>query len=214
MNCELELTADGAATLYRRDIDEHYHSVKGALTESRHVYIDSGLQHFASKVQLTSSPIKIVEIGFGTGLNAMLAIKYAIDNKLSISYLGLELYPLSGELHQATGYADIIGVELFAEIIDSPWNKNNVLRDYPEIAFEKRHADALSEIRKITDADVIFMDAFAPEKQREMWEEDFISAIARAMTPGGVLTTYCAKGAVRRALERAGLKCQRLPGPI
>lgn len=208
------VTADGSATLYRPDLDEHYHSVKGALAESRHVYIDCGLDYFA-RVNPERRPVRILEIGFGTGLDAMLAMEYARRASTPVSYLGVETLPLSAATLEATGYRGEVGAEVFDFVASAPWDLDAMTPDR-HFTIRKRLTDARLFLQARAEGasfDVVFMDAFAPEKQPELWTAGFISALAGTMAPGGVLTTYCAKGAVRRLMQQAGLTVERLPGP-
>lgn len=212
MIIETTLTDDGSSTLYRPDLDEHYHSVKGAATESRHVYIDCGLRHVFEN-QPSLSPVRILEIGFGTGLDAMLAIDAAIEYGRAVRYIGLETVPLDDSVIRQLGL-DMIASPQSADFVTSaPWNS---LTSHPSglATIEKRIADATTAISDYEGAvDLLFMDAFAPEKQPELWTPAFIAALSKALAPGGVIVTYCAKGIVRRALKDNGLTTERLPGP-
>lgn len=205
ISVEIERTADGSATLYRADLDEHYHSVKGALTESLHVYIRSGLERRA-EMSVDLSPIRVLEVGFGTGLNAALAFDWSGRSGRSVDYTSLELYPLSPSAVEAMGY-DLPGL---AEVNGAEWNARVSLS--PTFTIEKRVADFLSDPLP-GEIDVVFFDAFAPEKQPEMWSEEAIRRVVDAMRPGGVFVTYCAKGAIRRMLASLGLTPERIPGP-
>lgn len=206
-NIEIETTADGSATLYRKDIDEHYHSVKGALAESEHVYINLGWRPLTS----VKKNIRVFEVGFGTGLNATLTAMAALESKTDTEYLSVELYPLPREITDSLAYnrsADFL--DTYKSVNGAAWN-------------EKVEVNPLFSLRKIkgnlltldipADIDVVYFDAFAPEKQPEMWNEAIFRKIFDAMTPGGVLTTYCAKGKIRRMLQQIGFVPERLPGP-
>lgn len=205
ISVEIERTADGSATLYRADLDEHYHSVKGALTESLHVYIASGLERRADESP-DLSPIRVLEVGFGTGLNAALSFDWSARTGRSVDYTSLELYPLAPSAVEAMGY-DLTGL---AEVNGAEWNARVNLS--PTFTIEKRVADFLSDPLP-GEIDVVYFDAFAPEKQPEMWSEGAIARVVEAMRPGGVFVTYCAKGAIRRMLASLGLRTERIPGP-
>lgn len=200
---EIQLTADGSATLYRSDIDEHYHSVKGAVTESRHVYVDCGLRR-RSEFSATA-PLRVLEIGFGTGLNVALSVN-AID--MPVHYISLELFPLDRAVVDAMGYDKAIPV--IADVNDAEWDAP--VRIARNFVLEKRHADFL-ECQLPTEIDVVYYDAFAPDKQPQMWTETCFRRVFETMRPGGILTTYCAKGSVRRMLESVGFNVERLAGP-
>lgn len=204
---KLEQTADGSYTLYVPELDEHYHSVKGALTESQHIFIDMGLRHSS-----IPSP-RILEIGLGTGLNAFLTLMEAEASGRKVHYTGIERYPLDEETVARLDYPTVIGkghAEDYLAIHRAPWGKDAELSpwftlhkiegDFTQYAFEKGY-------------DLIYFDAFAPEKQPEMWEQSLFDGLYQALNDGGILTTYCAKGVVRRMLQAAGFTVERLAGP-
>lgn len=203
----IETTADGSVTLYRDDIDEHYHSVKGALAESLHVYIDLGWRMAASY----GKPIRVFEVGFGTGLNAALTAGAAVASGVPTTYFSVDLYPLADELTELlagtmqTGY-----VSDFKSVNSAEWDRITTIN--PWFTLHKME-DNLLTMDVPRDVDVVYFDAFAPEKQPEMWTEPVFEKLYSAMIPGGVLTTYCAKGAVRRMLRKVGFQVERLPGP-
>ena len=204
---KLEQTADGSYTLYVPELDEHYHSVKGALTESQHIFINMGLKHSS-----VTSP-HILEIGLGTGLNCVLTLIEAKENQLHVHYTGIERYPLNEEIIRKLNYPSIIGKECendYFAIHQAPWEEDVCLSpwftlhkmegDFTHYSFEQKY-------------DIIYFDAFAPEKQPEMWEQSLFDNLYQVLNEGGILTTYCAKGVVRRMLQTAGFKVERLPGP-
>lgn len=200
-----EPTADGSGTLYVPALDEHYHSVKGAYTESKHIFIDMGLQASNS-----TSPC-VLEVGLGTGLNALLAWQWADENKCPVHYTALELYPLSWEEVSLLKYEHATELE---QIHTTPWQIDVPLSPY--FTLKKIACDAttfLQEPHDSTQFDVVFFDAFAPEKQPEMWSESIFRNLYQTMHPGGLLTTYCAKGCIRRLLQSIGFIMERLPGP-
>ncbi|MDR0745757.1 MAG: tRNA (5-methylaminomethyl-2-thiouridine)(34)-methyltransferase MnmD [Mediterranea sp.] len=201
----IEYTGDGSATLFVPELNEHYHSVKGARTESRHVFIDMGLKYVR-----TAQP-RVLEIGFGTGLNAFLSLLEARETGKKAHYTGLELYPLEWDTLIELKYSDD---PLFQQIHAAGWEVETEISPY--FTLLKKKAD-FTEIRKENNDnyryDVVYFDAFAPGKQPEMWEQQGFDYLYAAMNNGGVLTTYCAKGAVRRALQEAGFVVERLPGP-
>ena len=204
---KLEQTADGSYTLYVPELDEHYHSVKGALTESQHIFIDMGLKH--STVQAP----RILEIGLGTGLNCILSLMAAESIQKKVHYTGIERYPLNMETVTKLDYPSLIGEERASDyfaIHEAPWGEDVELSpwftlhkiegDFTHYVFDKGY-------------DIIYFDAFAPEKQPEMWEQSLFDNLYQVLNEGGILTTYCAKGVVRRMLQAAGFIVERLPGP-
>lgn len=204
---ELEKTADGSYTLYVPELDEHYHSVKGALTESQHIFIDMGLKH-----STVPSP-RILEIGLGTGLNCFLTLLTAEETERHIHYTGIERYPLDMETISKLDYPSLIHkgheTDYFA-IHQTPWEKDVELS--PWFTLHKLEGDFTCYTFD-KGYDIIYFDAFAPEKQPEMWEQSLFDKLYHVLNESGILTTYCAKGVVRRMLQTAGFKVERLPGP-
>ncbi len=200
----IEVTDDGSSTIYLPDLDEHYHSVKGALTESAHVYVDCGFRHCPKK------HVRVLEIGFGTGLNALLTTK-ATENR-TVEYFTYELYPLAMDELEAVGYLKMPGGELLRQIHRAEWGRMAAITD--QFSLEKINADVTdSQLLFPENIDVVYFDAFAPEKQPEMWSDDVFRRLYAAMSEGGVLTTYCAKGEIRRRLQAVGFVVERLAGP-
>ncbi len=203
----LEPTADGSNTLFVPELDEHYHSVKGALTESQHIFIQMGLNHSQAE-----SP-HVLEIGFGTGLNAFLTLLEAEKQQRKVCFTSIERYPLKEDIVRKLGYPEIIAPEKsekFYALHTAPWNQSVEISSYftlHKIEGDFTHFDFQSHY------DVVYFDAFAPEKQPEMWSQPLFDRLYQQMNPGGILTTYCAKGVVRRMLQAAGFTVERLPGP-
>ena len=205
---QIEITADGSATLYIPEIDEHYHSVKGALTESLHIFIQTGFYY--SK----ADPLTIFEAGFGTGLNAFLTLLECEKFQRKTVYHTIELYPLTAEQANSLKYQDTIAPEhatLFETIHLAEWNKP--IEITPNFTLHKIKEDLEQIILPDQSFDLIYYDAFAPEKQPNLWSEEIFEKISRSMKSQGILTTYCAKGEVRRRLQRAGFIVERLQGP-
>lgn len=204
---ELQLTADGSHTLFIPEMDEHYHSVNGAIQESRHVFIEAGLQ------QTGGTEIRMLEIGFGTGLNALLTLLEAPGLGKTIHYVSVERYPLEKEIVRTLNYPQQLGPEaepLFAALHEAPWN--TPVRITPYFTLHKMEAD--SNDCQLPDAvDLIYFDAFAPDKQPEMWNQSIFDKLYGCTSTGGILTTYCAKGSVRRMMQAAGYTVERIPGP-
>lgn len=204
---ELERTADGSYTLYVPELDEHYHSVKGALTESQHIFMEMGLKHSPAPEP------RILEIGLGTGLNAFLTLIAAEEMQRKVHYTGIERYPLAEETLRQLDYPGIIGKkheEDYYAIHQAPWEKETNLS--PWFTLHKIEGDFTRHTFQ-KGYDIIYFDAFAPEKQPEMWEQALFNTLYNVLNEGGILTTYCAKGVVRRMLQTAGFTVERLPGP-
>lgn len=204
---ELHTTADGSTTLYRPDLDEHYHSVKGAMTESRHIFIDSALRH------LNAKSVSILEIGFGTGLNALLS---AMQSDIQIIYHSLELYPLSTDIILKTGYQNLLSDDnakrLFLDLHNAEWQ--TPVEITPSFRLHKIKCDLTNPNTELPqNIDIVYFDAFAPDKQPEMWSVEVLQRIFDAMKSGAIMTTYCAKGEIRRRLQSIGFIVERIPGP-
>lgn len=207
MNPELKLTADGSHTLYAVDIDETYHSTFGAVQESLHVFIENGLK-YADKTDLC-----VFEAGFGTGLNAFLTLQAAKRYNLSIHYVTVEKFPLGESVYEKLNYAQLVwpgNENVFRQLHECKWNEPVKISD--NFILEKIEIDLKQYIHR-HNYNIIYFDAFSPEKQPELWSEDIFRHIFDSCEAGAVLTTYCAKGAVRRALKTAGFATERLPGP-
>ncbi|MCE5331575.1 MAG: tRNA (5-methylaminomethyl-2-thiouridine)(34)-methyltransferase MnmD [Bacteroidales bacterium] len=207
MDSELILTEDGSHTLFVPGVDECYHSSHGAMQESTHIFIEAGLKHCLKQ------EIKVLEIGFGTGLNAFLTLIEAERSGIQIQYTALELYPVKVEKALLLNYADQYSPEMkkyFESIQTSAWNTE--VQISPFFSLEKIKAD-FTTVEFPKAYDVIYFDAFSPEKQPEMWSQEQFEKICKYCHSGAILTTYCAKGAVRRAMQAAGFNVERLPGP-
>ena len=205
---EIQHTSDGSATLFVPELDEHYHSVKGAYTESLHIYRDCAYRHAAELSAVR--PLRLLEVGFGTGLNAAVTAM-AATAECPVHYVTLEKYPVESRFVEALGYDAFVDASLFAAIHAAPWEQPTAIT--PHFTLEKRCCDLLTAPLP-GDIDIVYFDAFAPEKQPEMWSPEVFARIYEAMRPGGVLTTYCAKGAIRRLLQATGFTVERLAGPI
>jgi len=205
----LELTQDGSHTLFVPSMNEHYHSVNGAIQESKHVFIDTGLKNVSKR------EVSILEVGFGTGLNAYLTLLYAKENNLKVNFMSFELYPLSEKLVESLNYDQLLSGgkdDLFTKLHNAEWNKEVEIT--PSFRLNKINTDfSLLEHDKSTKFDIVYYDAFAPEKQTEMWNQTIFDYLYEQTSIGGIIVTYCAKGVVRRMMQQAGYTTERLPGP-
>jgi len=205
----LMITEDGSQTIYLPEIDEHYHSIHGAIQESLHIYIEQGL------LQPTKKELNVLEIGFGTGLNAYLTYCYAKKENISIHYSSLEKYPLEEHEYSQLTYPNNIFPEhasIFNLMHKAEWNK--MIEISKDFKLEKINADLLTyQFNAIPHFDLVYYDAFAPVKQPEMWTREILQKVAAAVNTAGILVTYCAKGSVRRDLTEAGFTMERIPGP-
>lgn len=206
---QLLTTADGSQTVRNTELGSTYHSMHGALTESMHVFIKHGLEMV---VDNGKTEISIMEMGFGTGLNALVTAFRLADTDIQVDYHGLELYPvpekvwreyqLSGKLRDE--------FELFKKMHQVPWDEKCVLTDQFNLT---KHRISLLQHHPKEKFDLIYFDAFEPNVQPELWTEKVFADLFRWMNVGGILTTYCCKGDVRRAMVKAGFDVDKVPGP-
>lgn len=203
------VTADGSQTLYVPQWDEHYHSIHGARQESEHVFINAGLTFVSEHL----SEINILEVGFGTGLNAWLTALWTDQHPVHVDYTGIEAYPLTEEEISCLKYCDetdALGIQHFSKIHAAEWGRREAI--HPHFDLLKIQTDLVSWQTE-DQYDLIYFDAFAPSAQPELWTEDIFSKLYQCTRPGGILVTYCAKGDVRRAMKSAGWNVSKLPGP-
>jgi len=211
----LKTTSDGSFTLYVPDLDEHYHSMNGAVQESKHVYITAGLSQYIRSSYINKNDekefqteIKVLEFGFGTGLNTYLTALEAEKQKIIIGYVALEKFPLSQEITSQLNYSPANPL-LFQEIHQSDWGIPVSISPYfilHKLAIDFVKFDFPGSY------DVVYYDAFAPDKQPEVWSLELFKKLFSSMNPGGILTTYCAKGKIRRMMQEAGFTVERIPG--
>jgi tRNA U34 5-methylaminomethyl-2-thiouridine-forming methyltransferase MnmC len=207
---ELLTTGDGSITIHLPDWNEQYHSKHGAIAEAIHVFLNSGLAHWINENDATK--VSVLEIGFGTGLNAFLTSLEATKKNLQIDYSGIEAYPiLEGEIGQLN-YAALLDVpeDIFLKLHQTSWETSSeISRNF---TLTKRE-QFFSEIKDFNFYNVIYFDAFGARVQPELWTESVFSLMFDALKPKGVLVTYSAKGSVRRAMQAVGFTVERLPGP-
>ncbi|MDB9882117.1 tRNA (5-methylaminomethyl-2-thiouridine)(34)-methyltransferase MnmD [Bacteroidia bacterium] len=201
---ELQQTTTGEFTLYIPSMDETYHSRNGAISEAKHVFIKEGMNR-------TQGNIRILEIGFGTGLNAMVTAQHAADTNRKVFYHTLEPFQVPYDLIQKIGYGAILEDEsLFAEIHNAAWESAFKINEYFTL---HKTTQKLEYVQLQDDAyDLIFFDAFAPKKQPELWNESIFKKLYKATRSNGVLTTYSAAGQLKRDLKSAGYTLEHPPG--
>lgn len=206
MKRELIITKDNSPTLFVPELDEHYHSVHGALGESMHVFIKAGLQELIDQ----NSRLNILEMGLGTGLNAWLTLQESAVYNCEIYYHGLEKYPITteeaGQLWKNTDNPD----EGLNQIHLAPWNKWVEIQ--PGFQLMKEQVD-LKQFSSDLRYDLVYYDAFAPSAQPDLWTTEIFVKLFQLMKPGGLLVTYCVKGDVRRSMKAAGFEVEKIPGP-
>ena len=207
MISELKLTSDGTHTLFVPELNEHYHSINGAMQESIHVFIESGLK------QCKKNEVKILEVGFGTGLNALLSLHFSINNSKTVIYHGIERFPLSLDKIKQLNYTEYFPEEYrdyFVTMHMCRWNTKFDI--HPQFHFKKIEQDFRDYITDET-YDIVYFDAFGPDKQPELWKKDHFLTLYNLLNTGGILTTYSAKGEIKRILKTLGLEVESIPGP-
>jgi tRNA U34 5-methylaminomethyl-2-thiouridine-forming methyltransferase MnmC len=210
-------TGDGSKTIYNSEVGENYHSKHGALQESRHVFLKSGLEYYLEqKVSPTGgdleAAVSILEVGFGTGLNFLLSTEYCLDKCIRLNYTGIEAYPLSMEMIAQTGYGQYV----------APAAWQNFIRDYQRSLTGHVQIDQFCQLQitncKLTDFktdqqyDVIYFDAFASAHQPEMWTKEAIAHTISFLKPGGIFVTYAITGDLKRTMKSLGLQIEKAPG--
>jgi tRNA U34 5-methylaminomethyl-2-thiouridine-forming methyltransferase MnmC len=207
MMSKIVKTEDGSFTLFSSKFKEHYHSTYGALNESMLVYIENGLKYYNKK------SINIFELGFGTGLNAILTYIQSLKSNLTINYHTIELYPLKPEIISELDYNELLSeyeLSIFNKMHNSSWDteieisENFFLKkiniDFEGFVFNEKY-------------DIIYFDAFAPDTQPNLWSTENFIKLYDSLNPKGIITTYSSKGIVKRNLRDAGFNVSRLPGP-
>lgn len=211
---EIITTGDGSPTLYDPALDETYHSRHGALRESKHVFIDHGLSLYCA-MHPGIRTIRMFELGFGTGLNALLSLRYASDSRHSIEYTSVEPRPLPIELTSRLDFAAALGWEngrdVYAALHRAPWSE--VSEIIPGFVLHKVPRSLEEYTLPGCHFHVAFYDAFAPSRQPEVWSLENLLLISGAMLRGGLLVTYCAQGQFKRNLAKAGFSVETVAGP-
>ncbi len=231
MKREIIITADGSSTIHIPEWNEQYHSKHGAIQEAYHVFIKHGLHHFCypelvsgsvknNKSNVTSSAVEksqsisILEIGFGTGLNAFITYLEAEKLNLNIDYVGVEGYPVASNEIKHLNYLSELKADSRAEVFqnmhNSNWEKQFNLSQSFQLIKQQKMFDEISDENKFN---LVYFDAFGARVQPELWTESIFQKMYVALKPKGVLVTYSAKGSVRRAMQSVGFSVERLPGP-
>lgn len=207
-------TEDGSKTIHMPDLNEQYHSRHGALQEALHVFIDTGLEHFlevslSRKRNFQQNPLKILEYGFGTGLNAMVTASH--DSKTPVEYTAVEAYPINEEEVEAMDYGKLLGNEkMYEHMHRCNWEERHEISNHFSLTKQQKSFEHIADQDSF---DLIYFDAFGPGTQPELWTVDIFKAAYDALKSYGVLTTYCAAGQVRRNMQSVGFIVERLPGP-
>ncbi|MDG1333452.1 MAG: tRNA (5-methylaminomethyl-2-thiouridine)(34)-methyltransferase MnmD [Crocinitomicaceae bacterium] len=209
MKREFIKTEDGSMTIYLPEMDETYHSTHGAIQEAEHVFIKHGLNAVDSSEKLD---VNVFEVGFGTGLNALLSMKHS--RHLYLNYDTIEAFPVTKDEADKMRYCELVGDDFkvyYDKMIRCPWGKKESLKF--GMTFFKIHEKLQNYSLTKGKYDVIYFDAFGPRAQSEMWEIAILQNMFDGLQEGGMLVTYCAKGQFKRDLKSIGFEVESLPGP-
>ena len=208
MKRKVIITSDGSTTIHLPGWNESYHSTHGAIQEAYHVFIEMGYKTFEQQ------DLSVLEIGFGTGLNAFITLLEAAKDQRNVNYVGVEAYPVKEDELLALNYVSELDTRnlshKFEEMHLTPWNKAQAV--IPNFMLTKRQM-FFHNISDVEVFDLIYFDAFGARVQPELWSEDIFKLMFTALKPGGKIVTYAAKGSVRRAMQAVGFEVERLPGP-
>lgn len=211
LKVEIEITGDGSQTLYVPSLGEHYHSVYGAIAESRHVFLEAGFKHLCKP----NEKIRILEVGFGTGLNALLTYVESEISGCKVEYSTIELNPLGEDIYSKLNFDEMLNHpgshEIFLRLHKSSWDeKVNISSNFSLYKI----ITSLQDYQLDKEAyDLVYFDAFGPDIQPEMWTGKVFDMMAFGLRKNGVLATYSTKGTVKRSLKSAGFSIEKLPGP-
>lgn len=206
----LTKTADGSNTLFNQDIGEHYHSAHGALQESKHVFINKGLDFWISE---PNTEARVLEVGFGTGLNFLLSYAYAEERKIKLNYTGIEAFPLSQAVIEETGYhayVDEMIWQRFTSLYQPAMVDQQKCSSYCQFQIV---CQKLQQFNSNSLYDIIYYDAFSVRHQPDMWADEIIAHTCSLLKNGGIFVTYAITGNLKRALKKCGLTVEKIPGP-
>jgi tRNA U34 5-methylaminomethyl-2-thiouridine-forming methyltransferase MnmC len=206
MTNKLVITNDGSHSIFNPEVNETYHSKHGAIVEAEYVFIKNGL------LAENKKEFNILEVGFGTGLNALLTAQKAKQKKITINYHGIELYPVKKDSYSQLNFTELIGEEKskLLQIHECKWEKENIINDFFKLT---KNEIALENYTSRTKFDIIYFDAFSPEKQPELWTAIIFQNMYNLLNEDGFLVTYCAKGVVKRTMKAVGFEIIVLDGP-
>ncbi|MBF4465358.1 tRNA (5-methylaminomethyl-2-thiouridine)(34)-methyltransferase MnmD [Flavobacterium sp. LC2016-12] len=208
MEREIIKTLDGSTTIHLKEWDECYHSKHGAIQEAKHVFIKNGLSLFEK------DPVSILEIGFGTGLNAFITFLESDKKNQKIDYVGVEAYPVNAEEVLAMNYVEELEALEFHNIFEKmhkcEWDNKVEICDQFSLTKRKQFFDEIDDFETF---DLIYFDAFGYRVQPELWSTEIFQKMYNSLKPNGVLVTYAARGVVKRSMIAVGFTVEKLAGP-
>ena len=206
MKREIIQTADGSTTIHLPEWEESYHSKHGAIQEAYHVFITNGFSLFKGK------PVSVLEIGFGTGLNAFITYLESKKNNQNVTYTAIEAYPVAFEEAMHMNYVKELDIneQLAFELLHQcDWEMKNAVNDDFELT---KHQQFFQDITTVNTYDLIYFDAFGYRVQPELWSETIFAKMYQALKPGGILVTYACRTIIKNAMLSAGFSVEKLPG--
>lgn len=215
-------TSDGSKTIQIEEWNEQYHSIHGAIQEANHVFLKHGLLFYSELVSESKTEnnchtepveVSILEIGFGTGLNAFLTLIEAEKLILNINYVGIEAYPVQLDEIKQLNYIELISTNheaIFEKLHNTSWETSHQITSNFQLEKQKKF---FKDITAENEFNIIYFDAFGARVQPDLWTEDIFKIMFKALKDNGILVTYSAKGSVRRAMQAVGFTVERLPGP-
>lgn len=211
MKREIINTGDGSNTIHLPEWNEQYHSRHGAIQEAQHVFIEMGLRKFLEK---QPGELSILEIGFGTGLNALVTWSFLKERSIEITYTGVEAYPVDPEEAKKLNFAEELKSEgaagIYRQFHEVPWEQAAAITPSFNLLKQKKLFQEISDVEQY---DLIYFDAFGARVQPDLWTVEIFNKMFTALKQGGILVTYAAKGSVRRAMQEVGFLVEKLPGP-
>lgn len=207
MKKEIILTKDGSSSIFLPELNETYHSRFGAIQEAKHVFIKNGLSLFDDK------SVSILEIGFGTGLNAFITFLETLETNQNINYVGVEAYPVEVEMVKNLNYVSALNATTYQSIFDgmhlSDWELENKIATHFNLTKRNQKFEEISDSNAFN---LIYFDAFGFDVQPELWNEVIFQKMYDALLPSGVLVTYACRTSIKKAMLSAGFRIEKLPG--
>lgn len=209
-NLSFAITSDGSKTLFNRAVGEHYHSLHGALQESKHVFLNTGMRYFLEKNAIKR--VKILEVGFGTGLNFLITADFCSENNIQLDYTGIEAFPLKPDMIADTGYEEYIAHKLWDSFTEQYEEAQKSVVQIGKSCTLKIEAEKMLDFNSKELFDVVYFDAFAAVHQPEMWNQESLKHISKFIKPGGVFVTYAITGDLKRTMKNLGFTIEKAPG--
>jgi tRNA U34 5-methylaminomethyl-2-thiouridine-forming methyltransferase MnmC len=204
------MTSDGSRTLFNELVGENYHSRHGALQESKHVFLNSGLNYFLEGKE--ERKVSILEVGFGTGLNFLVTADHCTKNQIQLNYTGIEAFPLKQEMIAETGYQEYVSEELWDSFLNNYSVALHTKTEINNVCSLEIAKIKLLDFRSEKLFNVIYFDAFAAVHQPEMWNQESLNHISKFLKPGGVFVTYAITGDLKRTMKSLGFSIEKVQG--